>query len=138
MKKGVIVVIGCAIVLLIIGGILLMSENTTKTDDSRITSAVELKQNLMTFGYELYKTNNHAKCVQDKDKCFISLKSLEKDYGYDITVFTDSSAECNVDKSGLYFNNNPKEHPFYLYLVGCKALDAMGLDELSENYVIPG
>jgi len=83
----------------------------------------------MNWGLELYDNKTYDKCTQQEGKCFISLKSLEKDYGYDISLFKAKGASCSLEKSGLYFENEESDIPFSDYLSGCKFLES-----LEKNY----
>ena len=64
----------------------------------------ELYALLETWAKIIIQEKTYDKCVEDKIGCFLSLKSLEKHYHYDISVFTSEEMHCNVNKTGIYFN----------------------------------
>ncbi len=86
-----------------------------------VISSDKLFNRLSIWSIDLYDNKKYDKCViQNDGTCFISLNSLEKDYGKDISLFKQKGAECLLEMSGVSFNLIDEGEPFYMVLGGCK------------------
>ena len=85
----------------------------------------ELYDILSGWAQDLYLNKNYDKCVKNNDgSCFLSLESLEKNYGKDISKFKDEKrGGCLLDSSGITFYLGNEEMPFSFSLEGCEYLD---------------
>ncbi len=151
-KTLIIVIISIALVIITVGVILALSNNkagsTNEVSPRNEKKEKEKKEQTLPTTYEkadlydiladwameLYESNNYNKCVKQSDNsCFLSLESLEKDYGKDITKFKDEKrGACLLDTSGISFYANNKESAFSFTLEGCEFLDFTDEPEPSE------
>ncbi len=98
-------------------------QNNFKNDKDNVDAVAKNKlfDQLTTWSMDIYQSNNYDNCVDQEDgTCFISLDSLEKDYGKDISIFKEKGAECSISLSGLSINLNNSSEPFSIILGGCK------------------
>ena len=92
----------------------------TENNEKVISKYILLNQ-LSEWSLDIYQNKKFDKCVeQGDDSCFISLESLENDYGKDISLFKKSGAECVLSISGLTINMDNPAEPFSIILGGCK------------------
>ena len=97
-------------------------ENNENEEEKEIVIPKDqLLNQLSIWSMDIYTNKSYDKCVDQGDgSCFISLTSLEKDYGKDISLFRKKGAECTLSLSGLSFYLNNKNIPFSMVLGGCK------------------
>ena len=153
MKKVPLILIICAVALLGVGAIFLFkggkNESTNEVnpvDEKEKEDKKEEKPKappyekeelydiISGWAQDLYYNNNYDKCVKTDEKtCFLSLESLEKDYGKDISKFKDERGECLLDTSGITFYLKDETTPFSFSLEGCRFLDAT--DDPKESSV---
>ena len=151
MKKLPLIIIIVSIVLLSVGLVFIFSSGSDKSKNEvdpakqkekkkeestnpEPYDQVELYDILSGWAQDLYQKNNYDKCVKNNDgTCFLSLVSLEKDYGKDISKFKDEKrGGCLLETSGITFNMNNKEIPFSFSLEGCEYLDNTDIPEPSQ------
>ena len=151
MKRKTLIIIIVGILLISIGLILIFTngknKSTNEVDNGKENykkkkeksdnlppyEGEELYGILTKYASELFKNKEYDKCVKKDDgSCFLSLESLEKNYGKDISKFRDEKrGGCLLDVSGITFysdNNNP----FSLALEGCEFLNSTDEPEPSQ------
>ena len=126
MKKVLIILIVIAIAMIVVGGVFLFTKKESKpndkdkVDDPPKETIEDLDKILDTWADTLIENKNYKICVKDNVGCFISIKTLEKKYNYDISPFISEKMHCDADKSGIYFDVDGEEPKTkYLALKDC-------------------
>ena len=130
MKKMSIILIIFALCSLLIGGVFFLTKsfsekNSPKEKEEKVSVVPgnQLSKSLAEIADDLYRKENYDKCILEEGRCFLSLDSLEKDYGYDISLFTGKGANCSRTKSGIYFSTvRDDSAPYTVEFMKCEFL----------------
>ena len=96
-------------------------ETISSNKEPVVVSQEKLVNQLAAWSMDIYQSKTYDKCVEQGDySCFISLDSLEQNYGKDISLFKGAGAECASSISGLSFYLDDPSKPFSIILGGCK------------------
>lgn len=154
MKKKNILIIALVVCILLLGVVIYLKisdSNSNAENDNKVNNldsdtsnapkesgilrddsyAFKLYNKLASYGKEVYDSKKYEKYDKRNNAYFISLKQLNEDFNYDISMFKDEKGTlCDVEQSGIFFDVDYKSgvsfadnaDPILASLVGCELI----------------